>query len=81
MVLDLLQGLRNEDGIGDLRRKLKALPAVLEEYFSHMMSSLDKFYLNQACYLLKMAITASPKPSLMTYSFLKEKNPDYAIKA
>lgn len=45
VILDLLQGLRNEEGIGDLRRKLKALPAVPEEYFSHMMSTLDKFYL------------------------------------
>ena len=81
MVLDLLHGLRNQDGIEDLRRKLKALPAVLEEYFSHMMSTLDKSYLNQACYLFKMAKTASSKPSLMTCSFLNEEDPDYAIKA
>lgn len=81
LLLDLLQGLRNEDGIGDLRRKLKALPAVLEEYISHITSTLDKFYLKQACYLFKLAMTASPKPSLMTYSFLNEEDPDYAIKA
>ena len=81
VVLDLLQSLRNEDGISDLRRRLKTLPADLEEYFSHMMTTLAKFYLKQACYLFKVAITVSPKPSLMTYSFLNEEDPDYAIKA
>ena len=81
VVLDLLRGLRIKDGIGDLRRRLKALPAVLEEYFSHMMSTLDKFYLKKAFYLFKVAVTVSPKPSLLTYSFLNEEDPNYAIKA
>lgn len=79
--MDLLQGLRNEDRIWDLRRRLEAMPADLGEYFAQMMSTLDKFYLEQAFQLFQVAVAASHEISLMTYSFLHEEDPDYAINA
>ena len=81
VVMDLLQGLRNEDQLGDLRRRLEAMPADPEEYFAQMMSTPDKCYLEQAFQLLQVAVAASHEVSLMTYSFLHEEDPDYAINA
>lgn len=81
VVMDLLQGLRNEDRLGDLRRRLEAMPVDLEEYFAQMMSTLDKFYLEQAFQLFQVAVAASHEISLMTFSFLHEEDPDYAINA
>ena len=66
VVMDLLQGLRNEDRLGDLRRRLEAMPADLEEYFAQMMSTLDKCYLKQAFQLFQVAVAASYEISLMT---------------
>ena len=47
------------------------MAADLEEYFAQMMSNRDKIYLEQAFHEI----------SLMTYSFLHEEDPDYAIDA
>ncbi|KAL9115631.1 MAG: hypothetical protein Q9187_007214, partial [Circinaria calcarea] len=82
VVRSLLQGLQNEDGIQDLQRRLRLIPADLEEYFKHMMSTLDPFYLEQAKQLFDVAMTAQEHPlSLLTYSFVLEPDPDFAIKA
>ena len=82
VVRSLLQGLQNEDGIQDLQRRLRLIPADLEEYFKHMMSTLDRFYLEQARQLFDVAMNAQEHPlSLLTYSFVHEPDPDFAIKA
>ena len=81
VVRDLMQGLRNEDGLRDLRRRLELIPADLEQYFAQqMMSTLDSFYLEQAAQLFQVALHTDQAASLLTYSFLHEEDPDYAIK-
>ncbi|MCJ1384759.1 hypothetical protein MMC17_007877 [Xylographa soralifera] len=77
----LLEGLRNEDGVCDLQRRLDLIPADLEEYFSHMMGTLDPFYLEQAGQLFRVPMHARDSLSLMAYSFVHEQNPNYAIQA
>ena len=83
VVRSLLQGLQNEDGIQDLQRRLRLIPADLEEYFKHMMSTLDPFYLEQARQLFDVAMNAQDYDplSLLTYSFVVEPDPDFATKA
>ena len=46
-----------------------------------MMSTTDKFYLEQAFQLFQVTVAASHEISLMTYSFLHEEDLDYAINA
>ncbi|KAF0328873.1 hypothetical protein GQ607_003898 [Colletotrichum asianum] len=44
VVRSLLHGLRNEDDIQDLRKRLRALPTDLKETFSQMLNNIDEFY-------------------------------------
>ena len=46
VVRSSLEGLRNEDGIKDLRRRLDLMPADFEKYFTHIFSTLEPFYLS-----------------------------------
>lgn len=80
VVRDLLQGLRNEDGIIDLRRRLETIPPDLDAYSTQMMGTLDSFYLKQAYQLFEIAIVSrDPALPLMTYSFVHEDDPEYAL--
>ena len=80
VIRDLMQGLRNEDGLRDLRRRLELIPADLEQHFAQMMSTLDSFYLEQVAQLFQVALHTDLAASLLTYSFLHEEDLDYAIK-
>ena len=75
-----MQGLRNEDGLRDLRGRLELIPADIGQYFAQMMSTLDSFYLEQAAQLFQVALHTDQVASLLTYSFLHEEDLDYAIK-
>ena len=75
-----MQGLRNEDGLHDLRGRLELIPADLEQYVAQMMSTLDSSYLEQAAQLFQVALHTDQAASLLTYSFLHEEDSDYAIK-
>lgn len=81
VVRSLLQGLRNEDGLSDLFRRLDLIPADLEEYFKQMMTTIDSFYLGQASELFQVALCAIDTLSLMTVSFLHEEHSQSVIKA
>ena len=70
VVRDLIQGLRNRDSLEDLWRKPKSIPTDLYEYFNSMFDRLDKYYLDQACFLLRVAIIPEEPYSLVTYSFI-----------
>ena len=48
-VRSLLEGLRNEDGIKDLRRRLDLMPADFEKYFTHILARWSRFISNKAC--------------------------------
>lgn len=82
VVRDRLEGLRNEDGVGDLQRRLKQIPSDLEQYFAHTMGTLHKFYFEQADQLFQTALKAKEHiPSLMTYSFAHGEELDWATLA
>ena len=48
VVKSLLNGLRNRDCIGDLRRRLSELPSDLDKFYTHMLNHVDPLYREQA---------------------------------
>ena len=80
VVKSLLEGLRNEDDLDDLKRRLDLIPAELEDYFAQIIGTLDAFYLEQATRLFQIALNAGSL-SLLTYSYTQERDPDFAFKA
>lgn len=75
-----MDGLTNADRISDLQRRLKELPTDLEQYFLHILTSLDSFYLHQASQLFRLALEARKPLSVLTFSYLDEDDPDFALK-
>lgn len=80
VVRSLMDGLTNADGISDLTKRLEQLPNDLEQYFSHILTNLDPFYLQQATQLFRFTLEAGEPLSVLTYSFLDEEDPDFALK-
>ena len=80
VVKSLLQGLRNEDDLDDLKRRLDLIPAELEDYFAQIIGTLDGFYLKQATRMFQIALDAGSL-SLMTYSYTQKQDPDFPFKA
>ncbi|PGH13251.1 hypothetical protein AJ79_03810 [Helicocarpus griseus UAMH5409] len=81
VVRSLMEGLTNADRMEDLQRRVDHLPADLEQLFLHMLTNLDSFYLKQASQLFRLALEA-PKPlAVLTFSYLDESDPDFALKS
>lgn len=80
VVRSLMEGLTNADRIHDLQRRLRSLPADLEQFFFHILTSLDSFYLHQASQLFRLALEAQKPLSVLTFSYLDEDDPDFALK-
>ncbi|KAL9043644.1 MAG: hypothetical protein Q9214_003176, partial [Letrouitia sp. 1 TL-2023] len=81
VVKSLLTGLRNADRVSDLQRRLREFPATLEEYFHHMLASIDPFYRKQTAQAFKVALGADKPLYLLTYSFLDEEDIDSILEA
>ncbi len=56
MVKDLINGLRNDDTLGQLRERLDSMPSDIEDLYTHMLSNIDKVYETQAAKLFRMAL-------------------------
>ena len=82
VVRSLTSGLANADRIVDLQRRLDSLPNDLEEYFKHMLDTIDRTYLQQTAQTCQVALGASEPLNLMTYYMLDklETNSEYALK-
>lgn len=84
VVASLLDGLRNYDRMTDLRRRLEALPADLENLYRHMLGKLEPLYQRQASQLLQIMyqqVDVEPGIPLSTLqlSFADEEDLGYAI--
>ncbi|USP82832.1 hypothetical protein yc1106_10106 [Curvularia clavata] len=77
----LLQGLVNCDRISELQRRIRLLPSKLEDYFLHILNTTDETYSERAAETFDIALQASEPLSLMTYSYLDEEDPRFAINA
>lgn len=70
VVQSLLRGLRNEDSISDLRRRVQLLPTDLSEYFDRMLASIEDVYQTRVSRLfltLSLARTTFP---VITFFYL-----------
>ncbi|OJJ05862.1 hypothetical protein ASPVEDRAFT_45324 [Aspergillus versicolor CBS 583.65] len=81
VVRSLLEGLTNADRMADLQRRLKELPMDLEQYFLHILTSLNSFYLQQASQLFRLALEAPRPLEVLTFSYLDEDDPDFALRS
>lgn len=78
VVQSILRGLRNEDEISDLRRRVQSLPDDLSEYFDRMLQSIEGVYQQRASRLfltLSVARTSLPVIAFF-YMNLDDKPPD-----
>ena len=80
VVRSLMDGLTNADRISDLLRRLNELPTDLEQYFLHILTNLDSFYLYQASQFFRLVLEARKPLSMLTFSYLDEDDPDFALK-
>ena len=80
VVRSLNRGLTNGDTISDLQGRLRQFPEQLEPYFKHMLSSIDGIYRSEMAEMLQIALLATEPYPLMTYSLLRERHIDIAIK-
>ena len=81
VVRSLKEGLQKFDTIRDLRRRLDAIPDDLQKYFTHMMDTLDPFYLREASHLFQIAMGSHETLSLMTCSYVEEEDDNFALNA
>jgi hypothetical protein len=81
VVRSILQGLTNHDGIGDLQRRLRALPPELDDLYSLMLNSISPpFYLVQCSKLLQL-IYQSPDPiNAVELSFADDADDDLVLR-
>jgi hypothetical protein len=86
VVRAIFEDLRDGNDLCDLQRTLLSLPSDLEDYFEHLLTTLDDKYRLEAAKLFRLVlysslVTHSHEPiTLMTTSFVNERDQDFAIK-
>ncbi|KAK9850725.1 hypothetical protein MYU51_011815 [Penicillium brevicompactum] len=85
VVYDLLQGIRDGDGIQCLHQKLEGIPTDLDEYLERLFSSISPQHKREASIILQVALheersfeTLHPL-RLLDLSFIDEPSPDFAL--
>ncbi|KAF4637877.1 hypothetical protein G7Y89_g222 [Cudoniella acicularis] len=84
VVKSLLQGLRDQNRITDLQRRLRHLPADLEALYEHMLIKTDPFYLEQASQIFQIVLVAqkestSRQITLLQLSWAEDEDESLAI--
>ena len=81
VVSNLLRGLRNDDSLSDLHRRLQSFPTTLTAYFQHMFDSIDDFYREETSEILLISLEGIEPLSLLALWFYEQERlkPDYAM--
>ena len=81
VVSNLLRGLRNDDSLSDLHRRLQSFPTNLTAYFQHKFDSIDDFYREETSEILLICLEGIQPLSLLTLWFYEQERitPDYAM--
>ena len=81
VVSNLLRGLRNDDSLSDLQRRLQSFPTTLTAYFQHMFDSIDSFYREETSEILLICLEGIQPLSLLALWFYEQerRTPDYAM--
>jgi hypothetical protein len=69
VIVSLLEGLRDGDGIADLQERLDRLPSDLQALFSNILGRLSPEYFSQASKLFQLVRASSEPLSLLDLSF------------
>lgn len=72
VVKSILEGLRDGDRLGDLRKRLEELPAELQELFQQILSKIEPRYFRHACELFRIVRAATPPVTVLTLSLADE---------
>lgn len=72
VVLLVKKGLVNEDRLVDLKRRVSAYPADLNDFFKHIMDSLDPCYQAQIATGFSVALAAREPLSIVSFWYLDE---------
>ena len=81
VVQSLRRGLSNSDTVLELQERLRVLPTDLEDYFKHMLDSVEKIYQKQAARIYLIRAVTPGDLTTMTVSFFDEKDSDFALEA
>ena len=83
VVSNLLRGLRNDDSLSDLHRRLQSFPTTLTAYFQHMFDSIDDFYREETSEILLICLEGIQPLSLLALWFYEQERltPDCAMQA
>lgn len=72
VVKSFLQGLTDGDTIGDLQVRLSQLPSDLEEYFRHIVDSVEKMHVKSSARTLKLCTLARAPLPLLCFTLSDE---------
>ncbi|KAL8739517.1 MAG: hypothetical protein Q9190_007688 [Brigantiaea leucoxantha] len=78
----LREGLTNDDSLTDLWKRLDSLPTDLDQFFRHILLSVEPFYLEKMAGALLMALAARQPLPVEVYTFheLEYEDKDYVLK-
>lgn len=79
---ELRAGLTNDDTSLELRRRLESFPTDLDQFFKHMLESVEDFYHEKMAGTIRIAAAAKEPLSSHIYAFhdLEYEDEDYALK-
>lgn len=82
VVRSLLRGLTSADTFKILQTRLRQLPTDLEDFFEHMLNSVDDVYQSQMARTFRVAQAAWAPLPLLLYSFVDdlEEDSDFALR-
>ncbi|KAM0794000.1 hypothetical protein BDR22DRAFT_49856 [Usnea florida] len=83
VVQSLRRGMCNSDTISELQDRLRILPTELEEFFQHILDSVEKVYHRQAARIYLICLSAKDSAqgilTTMTASFFDEEAPNFVL--
>jgi hypothetical protein len=82
VVRSLLRGLTNSDDMSDLELRVAELPGHLEEYFKHMLNTIEDVYRQQTACIFRIMACAGSNLPLMALHFIDQErqDPNYALR-
>ncbi|KAI0432418.1 hypothetical protein F5Y09DRAFT_353517 [Xylaria sp. FL1042] len=81
VVESLLKGVSAADDFNDLQRRLNSIPTDLEDYFKHMLETIEPIYWEQTTRIFQVTVDAGQPLPLLGYELLdrERQKPDYAL--
>ncbi len=79
VVRSLYEGLTNGDSIHILQQRLHSFPSDLEDFFRHMLDSVDNVYQQDMARTFQVALQATDSLPLIAYSYADETALEYAL--